>query len=178
MLAAENGLTAATDKDCFTAAMMIATWYGFTTAVMQPWLQLRMDALALMKPLLRSEMALLLQVATWEGFSAYPYCCNNADYYSSLMCSRQHCAGDLAKAGCVLIATRLPTNAIYQRHLTSFALLQVQKPKGMLAVPHKLLQKSRRIYIFRHAERVDVTFGKQWLTLSFDDDGALFCVTC
>ena len=26
------------------------------------------------------------------------------------------------------------------------------------------------VFLFRHAERVDVTFGKQWVDLSFDDD--------
>ncbi len=30
----------------------------------------------------------------------------------------------------------------------------------------------RRVFIFRHAERVDVTFGKQWVQLSFDSDGS------
>ena len=30
----------------------------------------------------------------------------------------------------------------------------------------------RRLFLFRHAERVDVTFGKQWIQLSFDSDGS------
>ena len=30
----------------------------------------------------------------------------------------------------------------------------------------------RRLLLFRHAERVDVTFGKQWIQLSFDSDGS------
>jgi len=29
----------------------------------------------------------------------------------------------------------------------------------------------RGVFLFRHAERVDVTFGKQWIDLSFDGDG-------
>lgn len=28
----------------------------------------------------------------------------------------------------------------------------------------------RGVFVFRHAERVDVTFGKQWIDLSFDSD--------
>ncbi len=30
----------------------------------------------------------------------------------------------------------------------------------------------RRLFLFRHAERVDVTFGKQWIQHSFDSDGS------
>lgn len=30
----------------------------------------------------------------------------------------------------------------------------------------------RRLFLIRHAERVDVTFGKQWIQLSFDADGS------
>ncbi|XP_076801111.1 ubiquitin-associated and SH3 domain-containing protein B-like [Clavelina lepadiformis] len=48
---------------------------------------------------------------------------------------------------------------------------QVQKPKGAVAVPPPVTPRARRIYIFRHAERVDVTFGKQWIKLSFDEQG-------
>lgn len=48
---------------------------------------------------------------------------------------------------------------------------QIQKPKGQTSVIPKDIQLARRIYIFRHAERVDITFGKGWIQLSFDDKG-------
>ena len=34
----------------------------------------------------------------------------------------------------------------------------------------------RKLLVFRHSERVDVTFGKQWIENSFDKQGVCVCV--
>jgi len=52
---------------------------------------------------------------------------------------------------------------------------QVSKPRGVRCVISKLpVTSNRRIYIFRHAERVDVTFSKEWILHSFDKKGNYF----
>ena len=40
-----------------------------------------------------------------------------------------------------------------------------------MAATNDEAKKPRRLFVLRHAERVDITFGQQWLQLSFDADG-------
>ena len=39
----------------------------------------------------------------------------------------------------------------------------------------KVPEGPRKMFVFRHSERVDVTFGKQWIDNSFDPQGMVMC---
>ena len=39
----------------------------------------------------------------------------------------------------------------------------------------KVPEGPRKMFVFRHSERVDVTFGKQWIDNSFDPQGEMGC---
>jgi len=67
------------------------------------------------------------------------------------------------------------TNDFEQESFEEDVYAKVSKPRGVRCVISKVPAASnRRIYIFRHAERVDVTFSKEWLLHSFDKKGNYF----
>lgn len=64
----------------------------------------------------------------------------------------------------------------YKFTITSCLLLlqlhKLKKEAGVLPlITRTVPTKPRKIIVLRHAERVDVTFGEQWLQYSFDSKG-------